>query len=290
MTNKNEYILITPARNEEDYIKLTIQSVCNQTLLPKMWIIVSDGSTDKTDEIVQQYSTNISYIKFISARSIGRRSFGSKVKAFNNGYKLIREHNYNFTGNLDADVSFAPDYFEKLLERFNQHPKLGIGGGIIQELVHGRYITQNISKNSVAGAVQLFRRECFNQIGGYLPMPMGGIDAAAEITARKNGWEVKTFPDLKVLHHRRVANADGKILRARFRQGQMYQTLGYHPLFQVLRSIGRFLDPPYLVGSAAMMMGFLWNTMMLRQPTLKPDVVSYLRDEQIKRLRGMIRL
>lgn len=285
---KNKYALITPARNEESYIELTLASVLKQSLPPIKWIIVSDGSTDRTDEIVLHYSKGIDFIEFISARSIGRRNFGSKVNAFNNGYRFLQNCDYDFIGNLDADVSFGSHYFERLLECFPKNPRLGLCGGIIQELVNGHYLTQNISKNSVAGAVQLFRRECFNQIGGYTAMPMGGIDAAAEITARKHGWDVMTFPELKVLHHRRVANAGGNIIRARFRQGRMYQTLGYHPLFQILRSFGRLLDPPYLVGSAAMMMGFLWNTMMLRPPILKPDVVSYLRDEQIKRLRSML--
>lgn len=289
MTVSEQYVLITPARNEEKYIECTIRSVVAQSVKPLRWIIVSDGSTDRTDEIVETYARRCSFIKLLSARNVGKRNFGSKVNAFNSGYNSLEGLSYSFIGNLDADVSFAPDYFEKVLNNFDNNPQLGIAGGIIEELINGKYVTQNISLNSVAGAVQLFRRECFEQIGGYIPLKMGGIDAAAEIMARMHGWKVQTLPSLRVLHHRRVATGGGDILKARFRQGKMYYNLGYHPVFQLVRSAYKIADPPVLLGSTVMIAGFMWSYIRSHERGLPQEVNSFLRKEQKRRLRHLLR-
>ena len=282
------YVIITPARNEEDYIEKTIQSVVGQTILPRKWVIVSDGSTDRTEEIVQRYCSVYPFIKLVTSDGDNNRNFGSKVKAFDAGYAVLGEPVYDFIGNLDADVSFNGDYYENILKEFERDPNLGLGGGIIQELINGEYISQNISKNSVAGAVQLFKRELFEKIGGYLHLKYGGIDAAAEVMVRMHGKEVKTFPEFKVLHHRRVAKGKGSIFKARFRQGIMYYLLGYHPLFQMVRCLYRLRDKPYLIGSVIMLCGYLWSGIRRYPRPVPEDVVKYLRSEQLQRLRSLI--
>lgn len=283
-----EYVLITPARNEANYIGKTIESVVKQKKLPIKWIIVNDGSTDDTENIVLKYTKKFDFITLISPSSEGKRNFGSKVLAFNAGYYQIKDYNFDFIGNLDADVTFSESYFEILLNRLQENSKLGLVGGIIYELIDGRLIKQTVSLNSVAGAVQLFRRNCFEQIGGYIPIAVGGIDAAAEILARMKGWEVVTFPDLKVFHHRRVAIQKGNVIYARFRQGIMYYLLGYHPLFQLSRCILRLKDKPIIVGSIALFLGFVWGTLRRFKRPLSRDVIKYLRSEQIERLKNLI--
>ena len=201
---KKKYVLITPTRNEEAYIERTLEAVCKQTILPLKWIIVNDGSTDSTEAKVKKYTSNYSFLELVNLNRIGNANFGSKVNAFQEGYNYVKKLDYDFIGNLDADVSFEPAYFGNILHKFGENEKLGVAGGIIQELINNKYVTQDISTNSVAGAVQLFRKECYAGIGGYIPMEYGGIDAAAEILARMNGWEVQTFSEYKVLHHRRV--------------------------------------------------------------------------------------
>ena len=283
------YILITPARNEEDCVERPLRSVVAQTILPKKWVIVSDGSTDRTDDIVREYTAKYSFIELVRAGEQGVRNFGSKVAAFNAGYARVAGMEYEFIGNLDADVSFAPEYFETLLSRFSDNQSLGLGGGIIMEKVGDRFVPQTISTNSVAGAVQLFRRRCFEDFGGYIPLKAGGIDSAAEIMARMHGWNVQTFADLEVLHHRRVSIGKGKMWTTHFQKGKNDYQLGYHPLFEAMRCSYRMADKPYLIGGLTTFTGYAWAWMRGYKFQLPGDVVQFLRTEQITRLKSGLR-
>ena len=279
-----KYVLVTPARNEESYIDGTIQSVLAQALLPEKWVIVSDGSTDRTDSIVEKYQLAHSFIYFLRAQRDGGTNFGSKVKAFQAGYRELANQKYDLIGNLDADVTFSPEYFETMVSKFQEEPGLGIAGGIICELVDGKYSPQKISMNSVAGAVQLFRRECLEAIGGYIPIKSGGEDAAAEILGRMHGWKVRTFPEIQVMHHRRVMTGSRNILQTRFKQGFTQYLLGYHPLFQLARFIFRVPDKPFLIGSLFSLCGYAWGFMKRAERRLPVEAVKFLHSEQLKRL------
>jgi len=284
---EKKYVLITPARNEEAHIEKTIQAVVAQTIRPEKWVIVSNGSTDRTDEIVARYAAQYEFIRHLSFSQDSQRHFGAKANAINAGYEILRNEELAFVGNLDADVTFAPQYYETMLARFQENPRLGIAGGIILELIDGRFSRQNISRNSVAGAIQLFRRRCYEEIGGYTPLPGGGIDAVMEILARKNGWQVQTFSEVEVLHHRRVAIGKGNVLTTRFRQGARDYRLGYHPLFYAAMCSYRVIDSPYIVGSILRMCGYYWASIRREQRPLSPDVVNYLRWEQMQRLKSL---
>ena len=282
----SKYILITPARNEEAHIERTIKSILAQTLPPIKWIIVSDGSKDRTDEIVNSYKAHHDVIQLIRVQGNEQRNFCSKVDAINAGYKEIGPIEYQFIGNLDADVSLCPDYYERVIEKFSNNSKLGIAGGIIIELDGKKPISQNISLNSVAGAVQLFRRQCFLQTGGFIPMEFGGEDALLEIVARMDGWEVQTFPAIEAFHHRHTGRAGGNLLKSRFREGKMFYALGYHPIFYMIRSLYRVIDKPYFWGSMFQIYGYLWSTMKKTERPIPQKVVEYLREEQIQRLKS----
>ncbi len=285
---KLTYVLITPARNEEAYIEKTIQSVVAQTVLPKKWVIVSDGSTDSTDLIVRRYAKKHTFIQLLTVSRDGKFNFGSKVNAFNEGYKHLQDINYDFIGNLDADVVFSSHYYHYILEEFGKKQNLGIAGGIIQELINNKYVTQKISSNSVAGAVQLFRRQCYESIGGYIPMEFGGIDAAAEILARANGWDVKTFPEFKVLHNGPVTTGRNNIVTTRFYQGLTNYLLGYHPLFHIISCLSRVTYKPFLLGSISSLYGYYWAFFQKRKHKLPENAIKYLRFEQKERLRLII--
>lgn len=281
----NAYVLITPARNEEAYIEKTIKAVASQTVPPQKWIIVNDGSNDHTADIVDDYASKYHFINLVNIARQGERNFGAKVRAFKYGYERLGDVDFDFLGNLDADVEFESTYYEKILKKFCENSQLGIAGGIIAEYDSTKFIEQHTSISSVAGAVQFFRRQCFEEIDGFIPLKLGGEDVVVEVMARQHGWKVQTFPELKVLHHRRVATIKGKILHGRFRQGVMNYALGYHPLFQFLRCLARIQDKPYFAGSMAMLFGYCWAA-CLRYPKVVPQgFVQYLRAEQLSRLR-----
>ena len=280
------YVIVTPARNEEAHIGRLIECVIAQTVRPLRYVIVSDGSTDRTDEIVRSYADAHDFITFVRAEDqVGaRKNFGSKVLAFNAGYATLKGLDYDFIGNLDADVSFPPDYFERLLPRFDADPDLGLAGGDIHEMIAGEARPRIASKDSICGAVQLFRRECFEDIGGYRPLPRGGIDAAAEIMARMKGWRVRVQTDLPVIAHRPVMTGNKGPLATRFNKGVQNHYLGYHPLFQLAVSAKHLVQPPYVLGGFSILAGYLTSILRRTPHALPAEVVAYLRREQLAKL------
>lgn len=235
------YVLITPAHNEESLIENTIRSVIAQTVRPTMWVVVNDDSVDDTGKIAERYASDYGFMRLINLRRSGDRHFGHKVSAFNRGLSEIQGLNYQFIGNLDADISLEKDYFERVLHEFACDSQLGIAGGMVSSRIGDEFVSQEVALDSVAGAVQLFRRDCFEQIGGYLALPLGGIDAAAEITARMRGWKVRTFPEIGVREHRRTGSWKSGPLGARAREGRRLYSLGYGLFFFVFAvSTGRW--------------------------------------------------
>jgi biofilm PGA synthesis N-glycosyltransferase PgaC len=283
------YVVVTPAHNEEAFIEKTILSMINQNVRPLKWIVVNDNSTDRTREIVEQYLAHHDFLQLINLSRSGERHFGNKVRAFNQGLAEARLYGYHYIGNLDADISLEPDYFERVLHEFAEDPELGIAGGMVSTCIGDQFVSQKVALDSVAGAVQLFRRECFEQIGGYLVLPQGGIDAAAEIMARMKGWKTRTFPDLRVLEHRRTGTATASPLASKIRDGRRLQSLGYDFLFLCLRCVYRLRDRPRIIGSAAILYGYFKGVVKRAPIVLPPDVVRYLRAEQRGKLVRFLR-
>lgn len=291
MNSDLSYVLITPARNEVDHIERTIQSVISQTVKPKKWVIVSDGSTDGTDEIVKKYLDDYPWIELIQMPKHRDRHFAAKVVCINAGYARFNGMNYDIIGNLDADISFGTTYYEEVLDRFNSNLKLGIAGGSRFDVYDGRCEKIERSRNSVMGAIQLFRRKCFEDIDGYMPLKGGGIDAVAEIMARMHRWEVETFPDLTVYHYRRTGTADRGVVKAWFRDGSNDYLIGYHPAFELLRCIGKMTRGRSGISNGlALLAGYCWAFLGRRRRELPDYVVRYLRSEQLKRTLSIFRL
>jgi len=188
------YVLITPARNEAAFIERTLQSVVAQTVPPAKWVIVSDGSTDGTDEIVNRYAAEYPWIELLRMSERKERHFAGKVQAFNAGYARVQDVPYQAIVSLDGDISFDEGYFEFLLGKLAGDRQLGLVGTPFQDSQHRTYDYRFVSIEHVSGACQVFRRECFEEIGGYVPVKGGGIDHIAVITARMKGWKTRTFP------------------------------------------------------------------------------------------------
>jgi len=285
MKKEITYVLVTAAQNEEDYIEKTIKSVISQTILPKRWVIVSDGSTDCTDLIVENYLEIYDFMQLLRKEDDRSRNFASKVYAIRAGVEYLSDVEYDFIGNLDADVSFEPDYYERVLTKFKENPRLGIAGGILFEAFRGKWIRQFTSTSwSVSGPIQMFRRQCYEDICGYIPLRLGGEDTFAEVMARTNGWEIKAFPDIKVFHHRRTGTENSNILSARFIQGIREYSSGNHLLFEIAKCISRVREKPYVLGSLLRAIGFFYAFIRRKPRMVSNNIIRYLRHEQIGRL------
>ncbi len=279
-----DYVLITPARNEDAYIEKTFKAVIAQTVLPVKWVIVSDGSTDRTDEIVEHYASEHPFIELLRRKGDPSRNFGSQVHAINAGYDRLRGLKYDYIGNLDADVSFHADYFANLLDRFYADPELGIGGGSIFEEKNGTFQARGTnSTSSVAHAVQLFRRRCFEEIGGYVPLKYGGPDWCAEVMARMKNWRVQSFTDLPVYHHKPTLTAEGMI-KGGFRQGRMDYSLGSSQVFELFKCLSRIGVKPYVIYSVIRLAGFYRGYLLREERQVDGDFMRSLRKEQYTKI------
>lgn len=283
------YVLISPARNEAAFIELTIKSVVAQTVRPLKWIIVSDGSTDGTDEIVDKYVAQHAWIELVKKRVNGERNFASKVEAFNAAYARTRDLDYEVIGNLDADISFDDvNYFKFLMARLAENPRLGVCGTVYEE-GEVTYPHRFASVEDVFGACQIFRRECFEAIGGYRAVKTGGIDLIALLRARAEGWQTRTFTEKRCRHHRlggsgQHANTFERLLHL----GRKDYLHGSHPLFEVFRCIYQMRANPYLVGGLLMFAGYFCAALQGIERTIPEDLVRIRQADQILRLKRVL--
>ena len=280
------YVLITPARNEEAFIEETIKSVVGQTVLPVKWVIVSDGSTDCTEDIVRKYTGQCQWIELVRMPEHTVRNFAAKVTCFNAGYEKVRNLNYDVIGNLDADISFDSDYFEFLLKKMTDMPQLGVAGTpFVEGSFQYNYAFVNIEH--VSGACQLFRRRCFEEIGGYKPIRGGGIDWVAVTTARMKGWKTRTFLEKKCLHHRKIGTGKGSLLISKLRVGRQDYYLGGHPLWEVFRSLYQMKFRPYIIGGLLVLTGYVCAFFKGVDRPISEELIIFRRREQMQRVRSL---
>jgi len=282
------YVLITPARNEAHCIELTIQSMIVQTNPPLKWVIVSDGSTDGTDDIVKKYIQAHPWIELVRTPERKERHFAGKVLAFNAGYEKVKNLNYDIIGNLDADLSFDKDYFEFLLPKFVENSKLGVAGTpFVEDGEH--YDFRFASTDHVSGACQLFRKNCFEEIGGYIPIKGGGIDWTAVTTARMKGWSTRTFVEKTCTHHRKIGTGSHSKLMAQFKNGGKNYFLGGHPLWHLSRSIFQMKNKPYIIGGILLLWGYTWAFITRMERPISKELMAFYRTEQMQRLKNIFR-
>ena len=277
------YVLITPARNEVKFIELTLKSVVAQTARPLKWVIVSDGSTDGTDEIVRKYAADHPWIELLRMPERQERNFAGKVYAFNAGCKQVANLPYEVIGNLDADVSFGEDHFRGLVSKFAEDSSLGVVGAPFREgTLQYDYRFSNIE--NVWGGCQLFRRECFEQIGGYVPLKGGCIDHIAVVSARMKGWKTRTFTESICLHHREMGTAQYGSVRAKFRTGAKDYSVGNHFVWQLFRATYQMAQRPFVIGGLALASGYFWSMVRRVKVPVSPELVAFSRREQMHRL------
>ena len=279
------YVLITPARNEETYIEKTIQSVIKQTILPAKWVIVNDGSTDGTSAKVRPYLADHPWIELVDLPIRKERHFAAKVHAVNAGLEKVKDIPYEIVGNLDADISFDEDHFEFLLNEFAKDPNLGVAGTVFREEGYNSETDSFEGENHVAGQCQIFRRRCYEEIGGYKPNKAGGIDWMAVTSARMLGWRTRSFREKSFFHHRHFNTAERGRLASSFTYGEKDYYLGGHPIWQLFRVSYRMTKRPYLVDGAALGFGYLWAFIRREKRPVSKDLMRFHRKEQMQKLR-----
>jgi len=282
-----KYVIVTPAYNEECFIQATIESVLRQTVLPVKWIIVDDGSTDATAEIVKQYAKDYHFIECYSReRKDEHAYYESNVYAILEGYERVKELDYGYLAILDADISLPKDYYEQILLRFEKDKKLGVASGVYQDMVNGKLRKVLNDRRSTPKAIQVFRRECYEKIGGYLPMKYGGEDTVACVMARMNGWKSWSFPELCVVHSKPAGTGhSGNMLKIRFRQGLNEYGLATHPLFMLFKSLRRCVkERPFILSGLARITGFLYGCCLREKRQIPDDMVRFIHREQMGRL------
>jgi glycosyltransferase involved in cell wall biosynthesis len=283
-----QYVLITSARNEAALIEYTLRSVTAQTSPPQRWVIVDDSSTDDTAAIVSRYAQEHPWIELMARPPRRERSFAGKAEAVNNVWARLRSLNAAVVGNLDADVSFEPDYIDFLLRKFDAEPDLGVAGTPFLEGDHYDSARDSFEgENYVAGPFQLFRRQCFDDIGGYVPHAAGGVDWIAVMTARMLGWKVRAFPDRRFRHHRTLGTAQRGEVAALFSYGEKDYYLGGSPVWQLFRVAYRMAKRPYVVGGLALGAGYTWAALRRVRRPVSPALMAFHRRDQMRKLRAV---
>jgi len=281
---QTKYVLITPVRDEEAYLKETVASVITQTLRPAEYILVNDGSSDRTGEIIDQYCFKHSWIQAVHLEDRGFRKWGGGIiEAFYAGFHALSSTDWDFMCKLDGDLSFEPTYFESAIKRFEENPKLGIGGGVLYHYRDGRKILEKHPRFHVRGGVKIYRRRCWEDLGGLWVGP--GSDTVDEVKANMLGWTTMSFSELQLLHHRPTGESWGR-WGGLVKDGVIDYVYGSHPLFLTAKALVRLIRRPYFIGSFALAYGYL-KAFCQRCPQVDdPDLIRYLRNQQLARLMG----
>jgi biofilm PGA synthesis N-glycosyltransferase PgaC len=288
-TDHLSYVLITPARNEEAFLEKTIESMIHQTSPPVKWVIVDDASTDKTPEIISRYLAKYPWMEMVQRPPRRDRSFAAKVHSFNAGYQSVKDLQYEVIGNLDADISFDNDFLEFLVGRFAEDSALGVAGTIFREEGYSSETDSFEGQKHVAGQCQLFRRSCFEEIGGYIPHPGGGIDWMAVTTARMKGWKTKSFGEKSFFHHRHMGTAERGALGAMFSYGQKDYFLGGHPIWELFRVAYRITKRPYLFAGLTLGLGYCWAFLCRTPRPVSRELMIFHRHEQMFKLKAILK-
>jgi poly-beta-1,6-N-acetyl-D-glucosamine synthase len=286
--NHLRYVLITPARNEEQFIEKVIQSMIAQTILPAKWVIVDDGSTDRTPEIVERYVQQHPWIELLRRSPRKDRNFAGKVHAFNDGFARVQHLPFELVGNLDADISFGPDHFEFLLDRFVEDPALGVAGTAYTQDDWDSTRDSFEGQTSVHGACQLFRLQCFQEIGGYRASRPGGIDWMAVTTARMKGWKTRNYLERRFHHYRLMGTAERSEVGAMFDYGKKDYFLGGSPIWELFRVAYRMTKKPLVFGGMALLCGYCSAALQRVERPVSSELMRFHRREQMAKLRQIL--
>jgi poly-beta-1,6-N-acetyl-D-glucosamine synthase len=282
--NNTKYVVVTPVRDEEQYLPFAIQSMARQTILPQQWVLVNDGSKDNTGKIIDEAAKQYPWILPVHRRDRGFRKWGAGIiEAFYSGYDALTVKNWDFMSKLDGDLSFDPEYFAQTFQNFSENSKIGIGGGVLYYYKEGKLILENHPVFHVRGGVKIYRRKCWQDLGGLWVGP--GSDTIDEVKANMLGWKTRSFFDLHMIHHRPTGATYGR-WGGLVKDGKIDYVTGYHPLFVMAKSLVRLRRRPYIIGSCALLYGYLTARLEKIPQVDDRQVIRYLRQQQLARLFG----
>jgi glycosyltransferase involved in cell wall biosynthesis len=282
---QRSYVVVTPVRDEAQHVGRTIESMCAQTVLPEQWVIVDDGSTDGTAEILGRHADK-PWITVVCRSDRGHRaSGGGVVEAFDAGLATLTCDGWAYLVKLDGDLSFDRDYFERCILAFEADPRLGIGGGAVYTMEADRLRIDSPGDPSfhVRGATKIYRRACWEQIRPLARAP--GWDTIDEVKANHLGWRTRTLGDSIVVQHKPTGSADGR-WRNWFKNGFANYMTGYHPLFMIAKCAKRAFRWPAFYESAALWAGFCSGYWRRVPPAIDVDAIRFFRKQQLRRLAG----
>ncbi len=277
-------VIVTPTRDEERTVERTLRSMIAQTIRPLRWVLVNDGSTDRTKEIIERHVREHDWIELLDRDDRGQRELGrGVVQAFYAGFERVRHLPWDFVVKLDADLELPPDYFENLLREFERDPQLGMASGKTFLLEGEQRRLEYCHDEHVRGPAKMYARACFEAIGGI--EPVRGWDMIDETRAQMAGWHTRSFLEYPILHLRPIDARQRHRLRSRFEMGRLHWFLGYHWLYHYVRSARSFVqDPPRILGGLMLALGYFWDSVR-RRPRFDPDFTRFVTQRQKSRLR-----
>lgn len=278
MKSTARYVVISPCRNEAQYARQSLESVVNQTVRPTKWVIVDDGSSDATPQILAEYAQRYDWIEVVTRSDRGRRSVGPGViEAFEAGYQTIDPDAYEYICKLDLDLLLPPRYFEILIERMTANPRIGTCSGKAYVEADGRLVDERHGDDMSLGMTKFYRMACFKDIGGFVREVMwDGIDCH---TCRMKGWIACSWdePDLRFVHLRPMGSSQQSIYKGRMRHGFGQYFMGTGFLYMLASALFRLNEKPYVVGSLAMLWGWLSSALQGMRRYENPAFRAFLR-------------
>lgn len=277
-----KYYIVIPTYNEEKFISLTLQSIVEQTVLPSKVVVVNDGSTDKTEEIVNSFVEKYSFISLVNKDSDAIHLPGSKViQAFQKGLKTL-DDNYDIMVKIDADLIFPSNYFETIIKHFQSDERIGMVGGFCYIEKNGDWILENLTdKDHIRGALKSYRKETFKQIGGLKPEM--GWDTVDELLCKFYNWKVITDESLHVKHLKPTGASYNQA--ARFKQGEAFYSLGYGFFITAIASLKLAMRKGKPLLFIDYIKGF-WKAKSARKPLLVTnEQAKFIRNYRWKKMK-----
>ena len=280
-------VVISPCRNEERTLERTIACMRAQTHPPAQWVVVDDGSSDRTPEILREATREIPWLRVLERSDRGFRKVGGGViDAFNDGLASV-DCEYDFVAKMDVDLTFNPTYLESILRKFDADPRLAAASGKVYRPEGEELVEEFMIDEMVAGQFKLYRKEAFDRIGGFVSEVMwDGIDFHR---ARIEGYRTASFPDseLRITHLRLMGSSDRSIYRGRLRWGRGQWFMGSSFLYLLASGVFRFREKPYVLGGLLIIVGYLFAALRGDRRYDDPDFRRHLRGWQHERLAGL---